>query len=235
MLIAILSFQSCLIAVFANGRPGSEDVEGQIEEVDENFIARNARRRTSYNTGSPDAHTSLLRSPLRGVASSSSQDSPRYNARGHNGMDIHEPSVPYYVSSRESDRATPADQKLANETAARLFQSPIATPGDALHLLLEASGRTESLQQQIGDHKEPGQLFPSIRNDTAGEIRFSRPDPRLSLHNGRGAIDPEIAGNRKASYPSEPSDIASAIRTWSRLRFVRAGWFTAQEAISYID
>ncbi|KAL8710015.1 MAG: hypothetical protein Q9220_005286 [cf. Caloplaca sp. 1 TL-2023] len=213
----------------------SEDAEGQYDEIDENFVARNARRRTSYTTASPDAHAARLRSPVRAVASSSSQDSPRYSARGHDQADFHEPSHPYYVNSRESEPGTAADQEVANETAARLFQSPIATPGDALHLLLEASGRSENLQRQSGDHQGQGQFFPSIRHETAGEIPFSRPDPRLSLQNDKGAIDPEIAGNRKASYPPEPADITSAMRTWSRLRFVRAGWFTAQEAISYIN
>jgi len=43
------------------------------------------------------------------------------------------------------------------------------------------------------------------------------------------------------SNPAEsvaPIDYASyniALKAWSRFRFVRAGWFTAKEAIDYID
>lgn len=39
-------------------------------------------------------------------------------------------------------------------------------------------------------------------------------------------------GNRNMA--AEPG-YADAIKAWSRFRFVRAGWFSAQEAIEYID
>ena len=35
------------------------------------------------------------------------------------------------------------------------------------------------------------------------------------------------------TLPTQPG-YADAVRAWSRFRFVRAGWFTAQEAIEYI-
>jgi len=45
------------------------------------------------------------------------------------------------------------------------------------------------------------------------------------------AIDPALT---KKNLSSEPG-YASAIKAWNRFRFVRAGWFSAQEAIEYID
>lgn len=45
-------------------------------------------------------------------------------------------------------------------------------------------------------------------------------------------IDPELA--QQPMLRSHPGYI-SALKAWSRFRFVRAGWFTAQEAIQYID
>jgi hypothetical protein len=44
-------------------------------------------------------------------------------------------------------------------------------------------------------------------------------------------IDPELM---KRDPPTEPG-YAEALKAWSRFRFVRAGWFTPQEAIEYID
>jgi len=35
--------------------------------------------------------------------------------------------------------------------------------------------------------------------------------------------------------PSSEPGYSEAIKAWGRFRFVRAGWFTAQEAIEYID
>jgi hypothetical protein len=45
------------------------------------------------------------------------------------------------------------------------------------------------------------------------------------------AIDPALM---KRDLSTEPG-YAEGLRAWSRFRFVRAGWFTPQEAIEYID
>lgn len=45
------------------------------------------------------------------------------------------------------------------------------------------------------------------------------------------AIDPELTKRD----PSNDPGYNEAIKAWGRFRFVRAGWFTAQEAIDYID
>lgn len=44
-------------------------------------------------------------------------------------------------------------------------------------------------------------------------------------------IDPELT---KRDPSSEPG-YQEALRAWARFRFVRAGWFTAQEAMDYIE
>lgn len=44
-------------------------------------------------------------------------------------------------------------------------------------------------------------------------------------------VDPELA----QAGPSSQPGYAEAISAWQRFRFVRAGWFTAVEAIDYID
>lgn len=50
----------------------------------------------------------------------------------------------------------------------------------------------------------------------------------------RQPVDPELAQQQQPGLRSNPGYV-SALRAWSRFRFVRAGWFTAQEAIEYID
>ena len=44
-------------------------------------------------------------------------------------------------------------------------------------------------------------------------------------------LDPAIAGHKGTRHP--PSK--QVLSTWSRLRFVRAGWFTAVEAVNYVN
>lgn len=62
------------------------------------------------------------------------------------------------------------------------------------------------------------------KSDTPRQNTFARhPDP--------SSIDPNLGGidvNYQAGH-------LEAIKAWSRFRFVRAGWFTANEAIDYID
>lgn len=45
------------------------------------------------------------------------------------------------------------------------------------------------------------------------------------------AIDPALTRRNLASDPG----YMDAVKAWNRFRFVRAGWFSAQEAIEYID
>lgn len=49
-------------------------------------------------------------------------------------------------------------------------------------------------------------------------------------------VDPAIS-HPHPTLPDPPNDIAfaDAVKAWSRFRFVRAGWLTANEAIAYID
>lgn len=127
------------------------------------------------------------------------------------------------------------DQEVTNETAAALFQTPINTPGDALHLLLEASGRSEDLQLQDNAQDTLSQSPRDRKAITSGKFRFARPEPPESpVDQGHIAnLDPAIASVRLNNNSTDSS--SEALRIWSRLRFVRAGWLTAKEAMSYVD
>lgn len=52
------------------------------------------------------------------------------------------------------------------------------------------------------------------------EQQQQRPNMEPSMKNLNGAVTPVLS--------------VSALKAWSRFRFVRAGWFSAQEAIDYI-
>ncbi|KAL8914208.1 MAG: hypothetical protein Q9171_001079 [Xanthocarpia ochracea] len=134
-------------------------------------------------------------------------------------------SIPYYPESNASNQTAVQDQEVANETAAALFHTPINTPGDALHLLLEASGRSECLQRQTSVDQAHRHDFSSPKAPLAQQPHFTRPGPPLSLPDRKENIDPAIAGGGRSQHLVESPDIADALRTWSRLRFVRAGYY----------
>lgn len=221
-----------LAARIADQITESEDAEGYANDIDDDFIARNGRRRTSYTTASPDTHLPPSGSPRRSTASVITPTSPIFNSHPHNQYGETQSSTPYYVETKGATQDARPNQEVANETAAALFKTPINTPGDALHLLLEASGRTESLQRQDTINQGYQALPPSSDPQSTGRRRATRPTARQQR---REDIDPAITGNTQSQDGVEASGVADAIKSWSRLRFVRAGWFTAREAISYVD
>ncbi|KAL8760179.1 MAG: hypothetical protein Q9199_000201 [Rusavskia elegans] len=210
---------------------GNEDVDGYNDDLEDDFVARNSRQRTSYTTSSPDTQLLTPRSPRRPVALSTSPDSSNLNTHR-----LEEPkNFPYYVDSNAANQAASQAQEVTNQTAAALFHTPINTPGDALHLLLEASGRSESLQRQTSAEQEHRHSLSSPRTQPDQKRHFAKSAAPASLQDRKENIDPAIPGGRGSQHPVEGPDIVDALRTWSRLRFVRAGWFTAREAIAYID
>ena len=148
------------------------------------------------------------------------------------------PSSQFSVVQTPTGRAEDGqDPDLTNEAAAALFQSPINTPGDALHLLLQASGQSEDIQRHSVTNQSaplgpaPTQIYPS----TASTLRSEKlkTNQELGQRTFAGNIDPAIAGDaaeRENSHTTKEN-----LGVWSRLRFVRSGWFTAKEAKAYID
>jgi len=130
---------------------------------------------------------------------------------------------------------------VTNEAAAALFQSPINQPADALHLLLEASGRTGDLHRQSSINQGEKRTNESERRAPSMSARPHRsaglkPSEDLQHQQATMNIDPAIAGDvGTASSEDDSNRLREKVKIWSRLRFVRAGWFTAREAMSYID
>lgn len=111
--------------------------------------------------------------------------------------------------------------------------SPAAQPPPTRH------GREDSIVSQ-----------PTVASSSAAPAAVNPPPPSIR-HQGPIAPDPMKRDNPRhpsisarsehpvdpdlAAPPVNPSAYADALKAWSRFRFVRAGWFTAQEAIDYID
>lgn len=138
------------------------------------------------------------------------------------------------------------DQKVNNATAAILQKKEVYSGHDALNLLFEAAGRngdidhhrtgsSGSLQRpMMGTGNTPGSQtsFPSPQANGVRGID-GRNQSRTA---GDPAVDPAITRSYiNGENPSDDASFAEAVKAWSRFRFVRAGWLTAQEAIAYMD
>lgn len=85
----------------------------------------------------------------------------------------------------------------------------------------ESAASLASLQQQQPAVVTPASTMKPTSAGPPPTTRFDQQQP----------VDPALG---KRDMSAEPG-YADAIRAWTRFRFVKAGWFTAQEAIEYID
>ncbi|KAJ5186779.1 hypothetical protein N7449_009773 [Penicillium cf. viridicatum] len=148
---------------------------------------------------------------------------------------------------------------MMNRTAVELLSPAITNTHDALHLLSEAAGRTEDLNRQSLENRLAARQSVSSFNSGPSPLpQGSSPrslggsfvrTPRSGMSMGgstyypagaSGPVDPQIAdpGPQRESPvnnpPPEPTYL-DAIRAWSRLRFVRAGWLTVEEGMDYVE
>ena len=212
--------------------------EGGDEELgkgEEEAAAQLARRKCLRTDGSFDDENAGSRESRPTIDSASTP--PQSLQDGYDqpqGVPYRQPGH-YATGLQDTHLDIAQDQEVTNEAAAALFQSPINTPGDALHLLLKASGESEDLtvHESSGSTKVRQQDVPGHRS--SGRVPLSRGPYGALQRAGQPAnianIDPAIAGtSHEKTFPSR-----EALNIWARLRFVRAGWFTAKEAIAYID
>lgn len=216
-----------------------EDIPEEKAAQDD-YAIYNRRKKTSRSQSFQE--TSASRNFESQASAGSVSQSPTSGGQGYDWNSHERTQTELYASNTTPNRAnTPGDQEVTNEAAAALFQSPINQPADALHLLLEASGRTGDLHRQSSMNQGKQRTDESERRApsmTARPYRSIGLKTSMSLQRQHDTtnIDPAIAGDMgTAGSEDESNRLREKLKIWSRLRFVRAGWFTAREAMSYID
>lgn len=156
-----------------------------------------------------------------------------------------------------------ANTPLENFEARTVMRREVYGPHDALDLLYKAA--TDKLVDTRDDRSQRlpyADVAPlrSPMHKPEGESAAVGGSSRTNFHAGRPGLDSRHSSHhterpglhsRHASrqeVPAEPIDpeltkrdisqepgYNEALKAWARFRFVRAGWFTAQEAIDYIE
>lgn len=150
----------------------------------------------------------------------------------------------------EFDGDGDSNQTLENLEAQTVMRQGVYGPHDALDLLYKAATDRFVMASSVGyatanresspaadTHRRqvsmasiaPGPPQQAQPTDGPG-LRARSRGPSISVR-AEQPIDPNLARPTLSAHPG----YAEALRAWSRFRFVRAGWFTAQEAIEYID
>ncbi|KAK7612062.1 hypothetical protein JOL62DRAFT_32033 [Phyllosticta paracitricarpa] len=135
--------------------------------------------------------------------------------------------------------------KVNNETTAILQSKEVFSGHDALNLLFEAAGKTGDMDH-LSANSNQRNLSTSIGANTPGSQpnltspavsgSHTYPSPGTSHTPTDNVIDPAISSHGQVNGDvNDDAGYQSALKAWSRFRFVRAGWFTAKEGIAYLD
>lgn len=139
----------------------------------------------------------------------------------------------------------PADEPntpLENYEARTVMRKELYGPHDALDLLYKAAtdnkhdgvAQPHTLSPQTSDLRTPSLTAP-LGGLPRGNDGILYAQHAVTQRGPMDApIDPQLTKSDAKAAESTPGH-ADALKAWARFRFVRAGWFTSQEAIDYID
>lgn len=221
---------------------GDDDV---LVRGDDEYILRNGRKRPhTAGAGSPPPSALDRRFysdvPLTPGGSVGRTQPLRRPGPGEHTRSDSRSSIT--ASRGRSATEFPADEPntpLENYEARTVMRKEVYGPHDALDLLYKAA--TDKTHEGVGMHSHDPS--PQALGLHTPSLNVPRPNSGVlyaqhaAAHQRASAdahIDPQLtksAESRPEPTPAHPD----ALNAWTRFRFVRAGWFTAQEAIDYID
>ncbi|KAI5457706.1 hypothetical protein BGZ63DRAFT_427740 [Mariannaea sp. PMI_226] len=193
--------------------------DGEGSDVDE-YIVRNGRKRL-HTSGSPPPFVERRSYSSVPLTPGGSQGRPQPLQRP-DGSRRDEDNIDF---GPDGD----GNQTLENLEAQTVMRRSVFGPHDALDLLYKAA--TDS---PVANHerKESTSVNPPPPTQSVSHDGLPRHIPqRATQTKVEQPIDPELELPELSRQPG----YAEAIAAWQRFRFVRAGWFTAVEAIDYIE
>ncbi|KAI1435720.1 hypothetical protein GGR50DRAFT_686814 [Xylaria sp. CBS 124048] len=242
--------KECYFSATRRKRKNDDDVDDYQDE----YILRNGRKRHYLDDTPPvtaeEERKSFNPVPLTPVgATTGNQPLRRIDTlHGHHGADG--ARRPSYVESTEDSNA-----QLENLEAQNVMRKGVYGPHDALDLLYKAA--TDSSPHSIQMRQEaspattiapatiqspitaaPNHKFPHTQNFALSGRPSTRPATKLA-----DPIDPRLLPSDSADEKAEVEarlhvehepGYQEALKAWARFRFVRAGWFTKEEAVKYI-
>ncbi|KAF2811894.1 C6 transcription factor-like protein [Mytilinidion resinicola] len=127
------------------------------------------------------------------------------------------PPITYDNASPIQERARRASSPVApGRLADSVMRTVVSSSNDALNLLFEAAHHRDTL----GPPNDPDTTEPSPNNQP---LTYGSGDTPPAMSSSRGRV-----GNLSKASPE-------TLRTWNACRFVQIGWFSAQEAVTYVD
>ncbi|KAI1108375.1 transcriptional activator ARO80 [Nemania sp. NC0429] len=246
--------KECFFSATRRKRKNDDDAD----EYKDEYIIRNGRKRHYLEDTPPVAaeepRKSFSHIPLTPGASAGRNLNQPPLRQTHA---LHEPHVAADDGPRRSSYAESTEDsnaQLENLEAQNVMRKGVYGPHDALDLLYKAatdSPHSMLVRQETAPASTiapttlqpslasaPGRKTPHAQTSALG----SRP-PIRAVSKSAGPIDPRLLPcesldenfgvEARLNVEHEPG-YQEALHAWARFRFVRAGWFTKEEAIRYI-
>ncbi|KAK2605304.1 hypothetical protein N8I77_008153 [Diaporthe amygdali] len=212
------------------------------DEREDEYIVRNGRKRLQHGDTPPVERRAYTDTPLTPGGSLGRPQPLRRPGPGEHTRSDTRSSIS--ASRGPSAAEFPADEPntpLENYEARTVMRKELYGPHDALDLLYKAATdnkhddvvQTHTLSPQTSDLRNPSLTAP-LGGLPRGNDGLLYAQHAVTQRGPMDApIDPQLT---KSDAKAEPAPAhADALKAWARFRFVRAGWFTSQEAIDYID
>jgi hypothetical protein len=230
----------------ATRRKRKHEEEGG-EDRDEDYVVRNGRKKNHLGASPPPpvlSRNSYSSVPLT-PGGSTGKNQPLRRPDGEDGG-----RESRGTSYTDAGVGEDLNAQMENLEAQSVMRRGVYGPHDALDLLYKAatdSPHTQSLhrrQESVATAIQPSPVPVPGRITPRDETFNTRPPGRVTSRSA-DPIDPRLlpSGNsreadreameKRLDIHEEPG-YEDALKAWSRFRFVRAGWFTREEAIKYI-
>ncbi|KAL2760885.1 hypothetical protein ACRALDRAFT_1027502 [Sodiomyces alcalophilus JCM 7366] len=236
--------KDCFFSATRRKRKNDDGTDALDDQELDEYIIRNGRKRLHTAEPSPAAlDTRLYRDVPLTPAAAATRDKPLPRPRTSRSS-AGRGSIGSAISSTVSTTGRAANfvvedepnAQVENREAQNVLSRGVYGPHDALDLLYKAA--TDNSLPSHKRHESAASLASMVQSQqpmVVSPTATMRPTPPPAVEPTPKAepqpIDPELA---KPDFSAQPG-YADAIKAWNRFRFVRAGWFTAHEAIEYID
>ncbi|GES63619.1 C6 transcription factor [Aspergillus terreus] len=183
--------------------------------------------------------TKKRKSPEDGVSASSHYSRRLSSNISQTGEDSHltadrDPTPGTYVSEHHGSARTasrsysPESRHSRNQSnsalANSMMRTVVSSGNDALNILFEAAAA----------HSQDNGLTEGAQTRNAHNPTDNATRHESSLNQIHSTVAPEVLA--KAIQPVELSDVTKEVLSvWEMCRFVRMGWFTSREAVTFID
>ncbi|TGZ82515.1 hypothetical protein EX30DRAFT_354598 [Ascodesmis nigricans] len=115
-------------------------------------------------------------------------------------------------SSDEEEEDSIVSGHVRTNSSGTMHRSPMAIPGGRYDRAVRFSSMSDGKTSSTGSHPRP-----------------------LHRRKASTVVSPLAQGERPGTVDSDDDGIGHAINAWNKFRFVKAGWFTAREAIGFME